>query len=433
MLTIDRMNRRRDPRINAVILLASLLAAAASLSCSQEEKQPQAQDARAPSADIAPPPADTAAEPAPPPDDVASPPNPEWSRTFGTPAHDTAAALVADERGVFVAGTAGKDAYVRRYDSSGRLVWTRQFGTAAADTAAALASDQQAIYVAGSTGGALREQTNQGGQDAYLRKYTRTGEVVWTRQFGEAFDEVSTADAIHAIAARDGAVYVVGESSAAIAGPGDVARLAIARKYGSDGELLWADTFFVPPGGPTRAFAVAVSRDALYVGGDSPLMTSAVLTDWDAFVRKYTLDGEYLWTRLFDVNEQAGRDTVYALAVDEAGGVYAAGESFETVADPAVTRHFLRRYTDTGKAVWTTLSDSPVRGLVYFDAQLYAGGDAVDAAGSRVRRYTDTGKLATARTVGPAAGAFGALAVQPDAIYVAGQAEGDAFLVRVAR
>lgn len=73
------------------------------------------------------------------------------------------------------------DAFVRKFTASGTLIWTRRFGTSRADVGAdvALLSDNE-VYVAGTTAGSLAEP-NRGGFDAFLRRIDGNGNRVWTR------------------------------------------------------------------------------------------------------------------------------------------------------------------------------------------------------------------------------------------------------------
>ena len=106
-----------------------------------------------------------------------------WNRQFGTTGDDRANAIVADSNnGVYASGvtdgalpgqTSGgyRDAFVRKYDSSGTLQWTRQFGTAFADEAFGITIDPTGVYAAGSTGGTLTGQKSAGYRDAFVRKF----------------------------------------------------------------------------------------------------------------------------------------------------------------------------------------------------------------------------------------------------------------------
>jgi hypothetical protein len=112
---------------------------------------------------------------------------------FGTVAADFANDVAAPKGGVgaFVVGFTGgaldgpnlgaNDAFIRKYD--GGVIWASQFGTRADDGAINVAVTSTGIsYVLGYTRGALGFKV--GGYDSFLRKYTASGVLQWTRQFG---------------------------------------------------------------------------------------------------------------------------------------------------------------------------------------------------------------------------------------------------------
>ena len=130
----------------------------------------------------------------------------EWVRQFGTTRGDTALAVAKGPSGVYVAGVtsgvfpgetpvvAGDDdqAFLSRYDEQGNVLWSREFGssTPGDDNATGVTTDQTGVYVVGWVHDALPGQTSLGSTDAFIRKYTADGLLLWTRQFGtDAQDE----------------------------------------------------------------------------------------------------------------------------------------------------------------------------------------------------------------------------------------------------
>jgi len=122
-----------------------------------------------------------------------------WTRQFGTSSVEVADSIAVDHWGnIYVVGYTDKalsgqtdlggiDAYIRVYDGMGNELGTRQFGTNRDDYACGVAVDGESnVYVTGYTNGALPDQVNLGGYDAFLRKYNSKGEEIWTRQFGGA-------------------------------------------------------------------------------------------------------------------------------------------------------------------------------------------------------------------------------------------------------
>lgn len=99
------------------------------------------------------------------------------------------------------------DAFVARYDKSCQHVWTRQFGTTSSDAASVIASDGQLLYVTGFYGS---EAEAHGGTTsathAFLRAYDFDGNVT-----GEVrFESTNGTDIGQGVAAFGDFVYVVG-------------------------------------------------------------------------------------------------------------------------------------------------------------------------------------------------------------------------------
>ena len=104
--------------------------------------------------------------------------------------------MATDITGVYVGGTTdgtlpgqttagNSDAFVRKYSPSGDLMWTRQFGTAVDDLISGVAVHSSGVYVVGYTNGTFPGAPNGSGADVYIAKLApETGNLVWVRQFG---------------------------------------------------------------------------------------------------------------------------------------------------------------------------------------------------------------------------------------------------------
>jgi hypothetical protein len=163
-----------------------------------------------------------------------------WTRQFGTDngvtfTNDSAGSVSTyDGLSFYVAGSTegafpgqshsgGLDAFIRKFDANGNELWTHQFGSTGRDLARSVkATDTGIVYVAGNTDAALPGQSHAGGSDAFLRKYSANGSVLWTRQFGSSNDE--------------GAIAVTGTSQEVfVGGTAD----AFIRKFDANGGGLW--------------------------------------------------------------------------------------------------------------------------------------------------------------------------------------------------
>ena len=191
-------------------------------------------------------------------------------------------------QGVFAGLTSpgGQDAFVRKYDSAGNAAWTSQFGTDNTDEARGVAVDSSGnVYVVGRTEGAFPGQTSSGSRDAFVRKYDSSGNVVWTSQFG-----TTTLDDAYSVATdASGNIYVSGFTWGAFPGQthSGSGSDAFIRKYDGAGNHFWTYQFGTN-GSDSANSLVRDSSGNLYVagytGGTFPGQTSA--GGQDVFVAK---------------------------------------------------------------------------------------------------------------------------------------------------
>jgi hypothetical protein len=164
-----------------------------------------------------------------------------WTRLLGTEWGDYASAIAVDTRNqqarasgaetgdrIFLAGASfgalggaqyqggSSDAFLLAMDSAGNSLWSRQIGTTGSDWARAVAVGAAGeIYVAGEVGGDLGGERFAGGvSDAFLRKYSASGDLEWTRLIGSAASDTANSLTV----AVDGAVYIGGSSYGSLDG-----------------------------------------------------------------------------------------------------------------------------------------------------------------------------------------------------------------------
>ncbi len=294
-----------------------------------------------------------------------------WTRQFGTLQDDYVYSVAVDSTGVYVVGaTSGAlpgqtskgslDAFVRKYSSTGQLLWTRQFGTASSDNARAVTVTGGSIYITGDTSGALSGQTRKGGIDAYVRKLDAYGNHLWTRQLGTGVMDVG-----RGISANGTGVYLTGYTNGALPGQTRVGGSdAFVIKYSASGSAVWTRQFGTLSG--DRGFGVKAYGSYVYVTGDTggslPGATK-VGRGADGFLRKYTTDGAHVFTRQFGVpgdsygDESSYPADVFSRAIDaDSYGVYVAGYANGAIVSPASPEEgysFVRKYGTGGGALWT--------------------------------------------------------------------------------
>jgi hypothetical protein len=287
-----------------------------------------------------------------------------WTRQFGTSAPEEALGVALDPAGsTFVVGwtfgtlpgqvSAGTvDAFVSKYDPAGNVAWTRQFGSWERDFARAVATDGAGnAYVVGETWGTLPGQHPAGGYDGFVRKYDPQGNELWTRQFGggggEAAWDVATDPAGHA--------YVAGTTAAALPGQTSAGSFdAFVRKYTSDGDEAWTRQFGSTGGEGGRGLALGPDGNVLIVGStDLALPGQSSAGGVDAYLRQYDHEGRELWTRQFGGEAD---DYGMAVAVGANGQPSVVGSTDRALphqSSAGGTDAFLSHFDATGTALWT--------------------------------------------------------------------------------
>jgi hypothetical protein len=262
-----------------------------------------------------------------------------WISQFGTRSPDEADGLAADADGnLYVVGqTSGElpgqkaagmiDAYVRRLDPAGHEVWTRQFGSSERDEPKGLALDDAGnVYIVGRTFGTLPGQTSAGGWDAFVRKYNRAGDELWTRQFGGGGGESAASVRIdHA-----GNAYVVGGTRAALPGQKNIGDYdAFIVKFDAAGNTVWTRQF----GTRNEDYALAVTLDGngdpIVAGETGGLLAGAAqFGGLDGFAREFDPAGNVVWTRQFG---SPADDYAVGAAVAPTGEVLVVGTTLGTL------------------------------------------------------------------------------------------------------
>jgi hypothetical protein len=281
-----------------------------------------------------------------------------WADQFGTNLSDWAEGAAADAAGnVYVVGwtvgslagsRGGVDAFLRKYSKNGTLRWTRQFGTSSNDYAYGVAVDFAGdVYIVGETFGALQGSGN-GGWDVFIRKYTSSGDVLWTRQFGTANTDGAMAVAMH----PNGTVYVAGYTDGDLQGTSKGDFDAFLRKYSATGDVLWTRQFGTPALDLVSDVNTDVNGAAYLAGYTEGSLTGGNAGDTDAFIRKYSSGGVKQWTDQFGTMVN---DLGVAVSIDESGRAYLAGHTEGSLDGPGAGSLdvFVRKYRASGEVAWT--------------------------------------------------------------------------------
>lgn len=339
--------------------------------------------------------------------------SPQWVRQLGTASYDIATGVATNREGeVYVAGATagtpmsgsgslaepnlgGLDAWLAKYSASGQLKWKRQLGTAHDDVVDAVATDgNQNVYIAGRISGYL-----VGGRysdDAWIARYSQDGAFSWRRQLGG----VTAAFASGVATDRGGNVYIAGADFRSRPGADYGSYDAFVAKYSAQGALLWIRHLGASEqdlGKGDISNGVATDRDGnVYISGSTRGSLGATHRgDEDAWLAKYSADGKLRWKRQLGTS---GRDASSGVATDREGNVYMSGETRGNLATskPSVgsADAWLAKYSKKGALLWTRqlgTSDWDYSFAVESDEEnnVYISGMTTGSLGAANRGSTD--------------------------------------------
>jgi hypothetical protein len=259
----------------------------------------------------------------------ALPPQVEWIRQLGSSKLDNSYGVATDSNGnVYISGdTQGNlagtnkganDAWVAKYNSSGKLQWKQQLGTSKIDYSYGVATDSSGnVYISGSTNGAL-VGTNKGSDDAFVAKYNSSGQLQWKQQLGTSKLDYSWDVATDS----SGNVYISGLTGGALAGTNKGNTDAWVAKYNSSGKLQWKQQLGTSSGDISWGVATD-SNGNVYISGDTyGALAGTNKGSYDAWVAKYNSSGKLQWKQQLGTSKI---DYSYDVATDSNGNVYISG------------------------------------------------------------------------------------------------------------
>ena len=354
----------------------------------------------------------------------------EWVRQFGTADYDAANDVYIGPTAKYVAGSVRNDAFVQREVHNGtnfNRSWIREFGTDHLDRANAVHEDVNGVYVAGSTEGALPGQSHLGGSDAFIRKYDIDGNELWTRQFG-----TNTNEEISDITGDATGLYVAGYVEGAIPGQThEGKRDAFVRKYDTNGNVLWTHQFGSDTDDEVRSIYAANS--GIYLTG---------IVQGEAFLYFYDIEGNQLWARNFGSAGAIIPNAVYA----DLSGVYLAGSIKGAL--PGQTNSgkldaFILKYSIGGNELWTnqfgTDKDDEINGISVYQTEIYLAGSTQGKlpgqihSGNRdafIRKFDSNGlEVWTQQEGSDGNDSYNAITVDALGVHVVGVIMDDAYIV----
>jgi hypothetical protein len=281
-----------------------------------------------------------------------------WTRQFASMQSIRSVALTVDTSGIYVAG--GDDAFVIKYDYSGNELWSRHSFVSALPLDVAV--DATGIYV-------LAEGTISGVPETRVTKLDHGGNLLWSRFVG--FERGK------AISVNESGIYTVGSDL-----DDDLNDTgSVLHRFDLNLQEIWSLQ------SSANAYDVTVSDTGLFVSGETAgALPGQSNTGFplDAFLQRYDLDGNLIWTRQFA--DGAANDVV----IDESAA-YVAGWLYRVINPGSpfpsrTTDAFVSKFNLDGHEIWRTELASPAgdraQSVAIDDNGVYAAGRGGDVSGS---------------------------------------------------
>jgi hypothetical protein len=347
-----------------------------------------------------------------------------WVHQFGTPGTDTVAGIAVSPQGLFVFGYLHADdfsavpkrlLFLRRYDTNGAELWTRTLG--GRYSFHWLYDSTQRLHI-DSTGLYVIGQLYQWPQGVFVCKYDFNGNQLWLREFDAGGAVVD----IFAIGGDSTGVYVAGMTEGALPGQthSSIYYDAYIRKYDINGHEMWTRQFSWPDSG-SWATGVATDSTGVYVVGSGAGQVDSL------FLRKYSVGGDEMWTEIFGGVGPSLR------VVANSSGIYMLPFIYQIVGGQSFDQHSLRRYDANGTLQWIRPLSAPRQrssfGMAADDTGIVVAGPAGISNPSVtdifVAKYDEGGnEIWTTQLGGPGVEMNISVAADSTGLYIAGMTDG---------
>ena len=246
------------------------------------------------------------------------------------------------------------DSFLQAYDQSGNVKWTAEFGSVAQDRVLGVAADSTGVYAGGFTMGAMTGQTFYGATDAYVAKYSLTGQQLWMHEFGGP-----GVDRVQAVASNGTYLYVTGYTSESLYGQPFLGEQdCFVQKWSQNGTLLWTTEFGTP--GTDRCYGIIVNKSGVFIAGrtDNVFAGKTSIGLLDAFVTQFDSNGNMIWLNQFGTTEP---DRGWGIAGDSTG-VYVTGRfgaSFDGQPYAGDDDSYMAKFDTSGSLIWANEFGTP--------------------------------------------------------------------------
>jgi hypothetical protein len=274
----------------------------------------------------------------------------QWNTFMGSSGYNYGHGIAVDGSGnVYVAGTSpatwgtpvnayvgSNDAYVAKLNSSGNRQWNTFMGSSSPDGGSGITVDGSGnVYAVGSSNATWGTPINAyvWSQDGFVIKLNSSGARQWNTFMGSNNYDVCLGMGLDGT----GNIYVSGYSDVSWGSPVDPHSGnydAFASKLNNSGIRQW-NTFMGSSGYDTGNSLAVDTNGNVSVGGNSDATWGTPINahagNMDAFAVNLDSDGIRQWHTFLG---SGGSDTGEAIAMNDSGNVYAAGQSAATWGTP---------------------------------------------------------------------------------------------------
>jgi hypothetical protein len=264
-----------------------------------------------------------------------------WKYNYGGWKHDYGNSIITtSDSGCILTGTTfsndgdfgglnkgGQDIFVIKLDKNGNLEWKKIYGGSKDDIGTSIVYDGKDYLV---TGNSMSNDgdfnSNKGSNDIFLLKIDSKGQIVWVRNYGGSGDDVSTS-----VCVSDDKCYVLTGNT--ISNDGDFKEMGISSndifsmKINSNGGILWKNTYGGSKNDGGKCVKSTFDKGYILTGytysNDNDFRD--MNKDWtDMFVIKIDSIGKIVWKKTFGGTQD---DVSYSVLVTNDNEVIVVGHT----------------------------------------------------------------------------------------------------------
>jgi Beta-propeller repeat/Bacterial pre-peptidase C-terminal domain len=248
-----------------------------------------------------------------------------WTQELGSNGYVFSSSLTVDRTGnVYITGaTWGSteediDVVLTKYDGNGNLIWNKKLGTTSYDDSSSVAVDSNGnVYITGGTQGALGG-ASAGDFDAWVAKYDSNGNQVWNKQLGTNARDSSFGVSFDS----NGNVYITGGSEGGLGGNSALGVDAWLAKYSATGNLLWSKKLGTSGFDVSNDVVVDSAGNVYITGLTDGVLEGTNAGEVDAWIAKYDSNGNQISIKQLGTSNN---DVSRSITIDSNGNVLITG------------------------------------------------------------------------------------------------------------